>query len=509
MTQRYVLDASARRYEAGRVLVGGSPMRLFRLTETGARAVDAIAGGREVPEGPRVAALLERLLDAGLLHPQVAPARGTWGLADADLRFGGPRPTVPGGHLSMRQRRSALTEADVTVVVPAKDRDPNPAVSALANVRHVVVVDDGSAAPLQVRGRAAVVRLEHNCGPAAARNVGLAAVTTPLVAFVDTDCIPEHGWLDAVLPHFDDLGVGLVAPRVTTPGEGGSGYLARYEAARSPLDLGPAPARVRAGTRVSYVPAAALVVRTAAIRSIGGFDETLRAGEDVDLVWRLDEAGWRCRYEPAAVVHHAPRTSLRGLLAQRAAYGASAAPLARRHPGKLAPLVMSTWSAAAWILAATGPAGAVAGVGVGLAAGVPLRRATDLPNGDAARFVLAGHLQAGAGLAQAVTRVWWPIALPAALASRRVRRAVAVAALVPPVVAWLRHPPRLDPVRYGALRLLDDAAYGWGVWRGALRERTAAPLLPRITGPWPWRHRSGQDRPPSEALGRIPDRSGG
>ena len=77
-----------------------------------------------------------------------------------------------------------------------------------------------------------------------------------------------------------------------------------------PLDLGPVEGRVRARTRVSYVPAAAVVVRTTPSGEVGGFDEDLRVGEDVDLVWRLDEAGWRCRYEPAAAVTHAVRPRL-------------------------------------------------------------------------------------------------------------------------------------------------------------------------------------------------------
>ena len=53
-------------------------------------------------------------------------------------------------------------------------------------------------------------------------------------------------------------------------------------------------------TRVAYVPTAALLVRRAALGD--GFDESLRNGEDVDLVWRLIEAGWRVRYEPAVQV---------------------------------------------------------------------------------------------------------------------------------------------------------------------------------------------------------------
>ncbi|HXR54921.1 MAG TPA: hypothetical protein VN793_07720, partial [Acidimicrobiales bacterium] len=80
----------------------------------------------------------------------------------------------------------------------------------------------------------------------------------------------------------------LVAPRVVTPT--GPSWLARYEAARSPLDLGPIEGKVAPGGRVSYVPSAAIVLRRAAAAQMC-FDERLEAGEDVDLVWRLVEAG--------------------------------------------------------------------------------------------------------------------------------------------------------------------------------------------------------------------------
>ena len=50
----------------------------------------------------------------------------------------------------------------------------------------------------------------------------------------------------------------------------------RLRTKHSPLDLGTEPARVASGTRVSYVPSAALVARTDALRSNGGFDDALR-----------------------------------------------------------------------------------------------------------------------------------------------------------------------------------------------------------------------------------------
>ena len=326
-----------------------------------------------------------------------------------------------------------------------------------------IVVDDAS--PTPVAG--ATIRLSTNVGPAGARMAGLAKVTTPLVAFVDADVVLPDGWLDGLLPHFDDPRVGLVAPRIRSTR--GTSVLERYEVQRSPLDLGPEPARIRAGTRVSYVPAAAIVVRVDAIREVGGFDPDIRFGEDVDLVWRLDEAGWSCRYEPAVEAHHPPRPTWRAWARQRVDYGSSAAPLSKRHPGRLAPVRMSGWSAGSWALAAVGHPLAGVVVGAGSAAAL-VPKLADVPPQVALRIAGLGNLHAGRLLADAVRRVWWPIVVIAALRSRRARL-IALASLLP-----LRHP----------VHLVDDMAYGVGVWKGVWKERTIAPLIPRFTS-WPGR----------------------
>jgi len=322
---RYLLDPGARRADGGHALVAGSPLKIFRLTPAGARIVDAIAAGDAVEPRPFV----ERLVDAGVVHP-----------------LPGDGPFAP---------------AHVTAVIPTRGRPVAALVASLRaeGVARVVVVDDASPIPVEAPAGAELVRHAVNLGPAAARSTGLALVRTALVAFLDDDTEPSPGWLPPLLGHFADRRVALVAPRVRA--RPGPGRLARYEQARSPLDLGPAPGRVRARTRIAYVPAAALVARTEALRGVGGFDTELRVGEDVDLVWRLDEAGHRLRYEPGAEVCHEVRTGLGAWLAQRYAYGTSAAPLAARHHEAVAPLGVSGWSALAWGLAAAGwPAGGIA-----------------------------------------------------------------------------------------------------------------------------------------------------
>ncbi len=283
---RLALDHATRRF--GTTLAGGAPLRLLRLSSAGPDALRALAAGDPTPAQRRLG---ERLVDAGLAHPLPAPA-----------------------------------PADVTLVIPVRDRPAELDRCLATAAQLVVVVDDGSRDPAAIaavaaRHGAGLVRRERSGGPAAARNA--AAAGTELVAFLDSDCVAPPGWIEALAGHFADPRVAAVAPRV----------------AARPLDMGPHPAAVRPDGRVRYVPSAALVVRRAALPR---FDEALRYGEDVDLVWRLHDAGWRVRYDPRVVVAH-PAVGLR----RRFAYGTSAAPLAARHPGRLAPLVLRPWPALA------------------------------------------------------------------------------------------------------------------------------------------------------------------
>jgi mycofactocin system glycosyltransferase len=493
----------------GRVLLGGAPLRLVRLRPGGARRARAWAAGEPIGAGRAERALARRLLDAGLFHPRP---------------FGGP----PGGPVA----------GQVTVVVPVHDR-PAALRRCLAALRTtaphspVIVVDDGSTDRLAaVRATATIaaryVRRDRRGGPAAARNTGLAAATTPYIAFVDSDCVPSGDWLHRLLAHFADPAVAAAAPRIVgNEAAGGRGVLARYEETGSSLDMGPRESIVRPAARVPYVPSATVVVRRAALadaarvarpRAVGAaFDEVMPVGEDVDLIWRFTASGWRVRYDPAATVAHEHRTRPCAWFARRVDYGMSAAPLSLRHPGVLPAISMSGWSAAAWALLAAGrPLAAVA-----LTAAVTTRLADRLtptlatadpppapgtsaaPCGGASGalplavwLVGIGTLGAGRLLGSAVTRTWWPVAVPAAVAVRRLRVPVAAAIVGPATADWVgdwrarrrtgSRPP-LDPVRYVAVRVCGDVAYSIGVWRGCLRHRTVRPLLPRL---W-WRQAAG------------------
>jgi mycofactocin system glycosyltransferase len=453
------LGDDTRARDGGRTLVGGSGTVLHLQP----RAQAMLADGTLVARDPDSRSVARLLLDRGLADP-VWPATA----------------------------RDDGAVDDVTVVVPVQDRPRLLArlLAALPPGLPVVVVDDGSAEPGPTRAVASefgarLLRHETGRGPAAARNTGLSVVRTDHVAFLDSDVVPVPGWLALLRRHLDDPAVGLVGPRVLgAEPRPDDGWLCRYEAARSSLDLGPRPAPVQPLGRVAYLPSAALLARRTALGR--GFDEDLPVAEDVDLVWRVHEAGWRVRYEPGAAVRHDHRTTLGPWLRRKAYYGSGAALLAQRHGSDVAPMVLSPWTAALTVAVLaqrrwSPPTAALLCAGVTASLSRRLRGG-DTPVRTAAALTALGAVSALQQAASALTRHYWPLALVAAAGSPRARRALVVAAVGDALLDHRRKQPDLDPVRFAVARRLDDLAYGTGLWAGALRARSPRALVPAFRG---------------------------
>jgi len=438
------------------VVLGGDPLRIVRLHPLAAGMLGRWLEGMAVGTDPAEGAVARRLVSVGLLQPVPPP--------------GGPEVD------------------DVTVVVPVRDR-PGPLSALLAHLQglDVLVVDDGSVDPdptrqVAERSGARCLRLERSRGPGGARDAGLGTVTRDVVVFVDSDCVPEPGWLSTVLAHFQDPKVGAVAPRILSAHRGDPGLLDSYEALRSPLDRGGRGGLVRAGSRIPFVPTATLAVRRAAVGS-QCFDPELRGGEDVDLVWRLARAGWDVRYEPSAVIRHHRDDHLVAWCRRRAFYGATAGPLARRHPKALAPVSVNAWTAATWALVLTGHPllGGAATAGSIAVLSRRMRGVVGSPWPMAARLAGGGTLRAAAPAVASTARAFGPALVMAAL-HRRTRLVAATWLVAPAVRDWLAAPGRrtVPPLPYIAVHLIDDLAYGCGVWIGCARARTVRPLVPRI-----------------------------
>lgn len=449
------LNRHTRVVDDGAVLVGGSPTRISRLKPA---ALGRIRDGELTVTDASSRALANHLLSTGMADPVV-------------------------------QRLPPVELARATVVIPVHERarQLDRLLGSLGGALPVIVVDDASADPDAIAAVAAahdarLIRLARNVGPAGGRNAGLAEVATPFVVFIDSDVVAEPAGIELMLRHFADPELAMVAPRVLGLAQERPNWITRYEDARSSLDLGEDSSSVRPRSPVTWVSSTCLVARVELLGD--GFDSSMRVGEDVDLVWRLVEAGHRVRFEPAATVRHEHRTTLRTWLGRKFFYGTGAEPLAERHPDDIAPVVLAPWAAATLVVVgAQRPWSLPVAAAIVAATGMRIaRRATAVrhPYRLAARLTGNGLIAAIAQGFALVLRHWWPLTAIGCLVSKRVRRAVLVAAVADTAWEFARTKPRLDPLRFALARRLDDVAYGAGVWWSALRARSVRALLPDL-----------------------------
>jgi cellulose synthase/poly-beta-1,6-N-acetylglucosamine synthase-like glycosyltransferase len=207
----------------------------------------------------------------------------------------------------------------------------------------VIVVDDASgdetgavlaAMAKEVPYRLRTMTMAVNSGPAPARNAGWSLALTPLVAFVDDDCVPAPDWLEAGLRAFEaGEAVGVVQGPTVPPGD--------YDGAKWPRwhhcqDIrSPSP----------FFEACNVFYRRVALADVGGFDEAIGWwGEDTALGWGVLGRGWKKAWSDDAVVTH--DVTVRGWRwrFQMALYERHMVELAARYPQFRAEAFWRPWA---------------------------------------------------------------------------------------------------------------------------------------------------------------------
>jgi GT2 family glycosyltransferase len=191
-----------------------------------------------------------------------------------------------------------------------------------------LLADNSGTAPVAPDGTVTVIRAGGEHSPARARNAGAAVTEQPWILFLDADCRPSPDLIDAFFAEPIPDQVGALGGEIHALPTGDS-LAARYGVAKNFLN---------SSTHMAHpfrprLSAANLLVRRRAFDAVGGFREGIRAAEDTDFCWRLQDAGFTLAVRPEATAGHIYRDALGDLRVQWRAYAAGRAWLGRAYPG--------------------------------------------------------------------------------------------------------------------------------------------------------------------------------
>ena len=195
----------------------------------------------------------------------------------------------------------------------------------------VLLVDDGSTDETAEIGHRHGVRVisTPNRGLSSARNTGAEEATGEIVAYCDDDAYPDPHWLTYLAITYtttDHVAVG--GPNIAPPEDGPIADCIA-NAPGNPIHV------LLTDSEAEHIPGCNSSFRRDVLLGIGGFDTRFRiAGDDVDVCWRLEQAGGTIGFNPAAVVWHHRRPSVKAFWRQQRNYGRAEALLERKWPDK-------------------------------------------------------------------------------------------------------------------------------------------------------------------------------
>lgn len=248
---------------------------------------------------------------------------------------------------------SILPKISIIVPVYNSAKTMRECLNALSSLDYpfyeIIVVDDGSTdatAEICLSYPQILLIRTSNGGPSRARNLGVKKATGEIVAFTDGDCIVDQQWLRELQEGFSEEKItGVGGNQISPSNETAFG---KYVQDTFSI-LGFATSYMKTPTRTAHIchnPSCNSAYRKQVFFDIGGFDESLWPGEDVDLDRRLTERNYRLMRTPKAIVRHYRPQSTSALAMMMQRYGGSAYRLFKRYgffrPLQYLPLITFT-----------------------------------------------------------------------------------------------------------------------------------------------------------------------
>ena len=205
----------------------------------------------------------------------------------------------------------------------------------------IILVDDGSTdETAAVAQRFPHVRYIHqsNHGLSHARNTGARAAKGEVLAYTDSDCMPDGDWLYYLVGALlSEKFAGVGGPNVTPPARNW------IQACVAAAPGGPSHVLLT-DTVAEHIPGCNMAFYRWAFDSVGGFDvEYRKAGDDVDFCWRLQQSGQVIGFSPTAIVWHYRRFTLKAFLNQQRGYGEAESLLRFKHLVFFGPTGTAKW----------------------------------------------------------------------------------------------------------------------------------------------------------------------
>ncbi len=176
-------------------------------------------------------------------------------------------------------------------------------------------------------------------GPAAARNAGIAAARGSIIAFTDSDCMPQPDWLVELIAPFEEATMlitgGVIKARTLEVGA------ARFAEEFRVLDQW--SFFTEAPGFPPFFAMANCAMKRQAILDAGGFDDSLWMSEDADLCWRVLDVGGKIAFCPRALVRHSHRTTFDGLFRWGIDYGNGSAQVFAKHRDRFGKRAAIAW----------------------------------------------------------------------------------------------------------------------------------------------------------------------
>ena len=194
----------------------------------------------------------------------------------------------------------------------------------------VIVVNDGSRdRTLEIAESHEYCRIisQSNEGLSVARNVGAEAATGEIVAYTDSDCVADPDWLTYLVAKMEASNLSACGGPNFPPPED--------DLVAAAVALAPGgPTHVLISDEVAeHIAGCNMAFRQDVLLRLGGFDPIYRAaGDDVDICWRFQDAGYTIGFSPAAVVWHFRRNTVTAYCAQQRGYGKAEALVYSKHP---------------------------------------------------------------------------------------------------------------------------------------------------------------------------------